>query len=251
MLTIDDLHAGYGQATALRGVSLRVGTGQAVGIIGSNGAGKSTLLNCISGLVRPRQGSVDFDGSDITGTSGATIARSGLVQVPEGRRIFASLTVRENLEVAAGTRKRRERLAAVDEQMDLFQMLRDKSAAPARSLSGGQQQMLAIARALMAAPRLLMLDEPSLGLAPIVVDQVFTALKELLGRGLTVLMVEQNAARALDYVSYCYVMERGHIVTRGTSEDIRADESVIEHYLAVPRKNTTVSSGPLSQEARK
>lgn len=237
MLSVENLTAGYGRATALRDVSIEVHEGQAVGLIGSNGAGKSTLLNCLSGLVRPSGGSMKFDGIDIGSTSAAKVARSGLVQVPEGRKIFATLTVRENLEVAS-PRRRHDRDIDVAAQFEMFPVLREKADDMAGSLSGGQQQMLAIARALMARPRLLMLDEPSLGLAPIIVDQVFEALRGLRDGGLTVLMVEQNAARALDYVQYCYVLERGRVVTQGTSAIVGADSSVIEHYLAVPQQAT-------------
>ena len=242
MLNVEGLFAGYGRATALRGVSLEVGPGQSVGIIGSNGAGKSTLLNCISGLIKPSDGSITFRGTDITGSAAARTARMGLVQVPEGRKIFATLSVRENLEVAGSALRRRQRDVAVGEQLDMFSILREKADHSAGSLSGGQQQMLAIARALMGRPQLLMLDEPSLGLAPIVVDQVFDALRELRDQGLTVLMVEQNASRALEYVSYCYVLERGQVVSSGTSTEVAADETVIDHYLAVPR---TSASGEL------
>lgn len=244
MLNVENLTVGYGQSIVLREASMRVEQGTAVGLIGVNGAGKSTLINTLSGLLRPHKGSISFGGADITRRSAPDIARSGLIQVPEGRRVFASLTVRENLEIAARGINRGKRSAAVRERLEMFPVLGEKSSQAAGSLSGGQQQMLAIARALMSRPRLLMLDEPSLGLAPVIVDQVFDALAELQGRGMTILMVEQNAARALDFVSYCYVMERGRMVLSGTSADVGNNPSVIDHYLAVSRRDDDAPTHP-------
>jgi len=244
MLSVENLTVGYGQSIVLREASLQVEKGAAVGLIGANGAGKSTLINTLSGLLRPHEGSISFAGANIARRSAPDIARSGLIQVPEGRRVFAGLTVRENLEIAARGISRGKRSAAVRERLEMFPILGEKSSQAAGSLSGGQQQMLAIARALMSRPQLLMLDEPSLGLAPVIVDQVFAALAELRGRGMTILIVEQNAARALDFVSYCYVLERGRVVLSGTSADVGNDPSVIDHYLAVSRPDDDPPSYP-------
>lgn len=238
MLEIDNVVVRYGHVEAVKGVTLSLDEGQVVGLIGSNGAGKSTLLNTVSGLLRPSSGDIRLDGRSIARTAAHRITQAGVVQVPEGRQIFTSMSVLENLHAAKGRgRSARRRNHDVDELMDLFPILREKAGDPAGSLSGGQQQMLAIARALMCRPRLIMLDEPSLGLAPVIVDQVFLALAELRHTGVAILMVEQNAARALDFVDYSYVMERGRIVAAGSSSELIADNRIAEHYLAVPNNS--------------
>lgn len=234
MLEIAQVSVEYGRARALSDVSIKVDTRAVVGLIGSNGAGKSTMLNCISGLKRPVSGSISWDGQSLTKLSSTHISRSGIVQVPEGRQVFSGMSVLENLELGGRQLAKVDRRVAIEEQFDLFPMLREKRSENAGELSGGQQQMLAIARGLVARPKLLLLDEPSLGLAPIIADEVFVALGVLRDRGITVLMVEQNAARALDIVDYCYVLEQGRIVTSGPSDALRHDPSIIEHYLAAP-----------------
>jgi branched-chain amino acid transport system ATP-binding protein len=231
MLEIQDLDVAYAGIRALRGVTLGVGTGEVVALIGPNGAGKSTLLNTLSGLVRPQRGSVRFGGEDVTRWPPWRVARAGLIQVPEGRRILASLSVRENLELgalAAGARLRRDRMETV---FAIFPLLRERATQAGGSLSGGQQQMLAIGRALMGEPRVLLLDEPSLGLGPMVVAQVFTALDALHAEGLTILLVEQNARLALTHSHRAYVLERGTVVREGASAALAGDSAIQAHYL--------------------
>ncbi|NDZ17465.1 ABC transporter ATP-binding protein [Variovorax sp. WS11] len=231
MLTITNLHTSYRGIHALRGVSLHVAQGEMVALIGSNGAGKSTLLNSISGVVKSGSGSISFDGAEITNISPWLTSRAGLIQVPEGRQIIPDLTVLENLEVgttAVAGRPRRYELADVYE---LFPVLAERKAQFAGSLSGGQQQMLAIGRALMGSPRVLLLDEPSLGLAPLVIGQVFVALKRINQQGLTVLLVEQNARKALELTDRAYVLDQGAIVLEGPSAALAADSTMTAHYL--------------------
>lgn len=231
MLVIESVQIRYGQAIAVRDVTLRVCEGDTVGLVGANGAGKSTLLNAISGLLRPVSGNILFNGDDITRRPAHVITRRGVVHVPEGRQIFDNLSVRENLEVAT-VLERRERKRELNKIFDLFPILAEKGSALGGTLSGGQQQMLAIGRALMSQPKLLMLDEPSLGLAPIVIDEVFAALSKLKKSGVTILMVEQNAARTFDFTDYCYVLERGVVVNEGSSQVLKRDGRIIEQYLA-------------------
>ena len=231
MLTINTLATAYGRINAVQDASLHVGAGELIALIGPNGAGKSTLLNTVSGLLRPTRGTVNFLGQDITGWRADKVARAGLIQVPEGRRVLGPLTVEDNLLLgrhALGQRPPRHALADV---YALFPLLHERRAQAAGTLSGGQQQMLAIGRALMGGPRLLMLDEPSLGLAPIIVTQVFEALQALRASGLTLLLVEQNASLALAVSDRAYVMEQGRIVLEGPSASLRDDPRVIEHYL--------------------
>ena len=231
MLEVEDLAAAYSGIEALRGVSLFIEAGEMVALIGANGAGKSTLLNCLSGTVRPRRGSIRFEGREIAGMKPHRVARQGLLHVPEGRQILVELTVEENLllgELARGARPSNYGLRDV---YKLFPILEERRAQRGGTLSGGQQQMLAIGRALMGGPRLLLLDEPSLGLSPLITDQVFDALRGLNDTGLTILLVEQNAHRALQATRRAYLLEHGELAFQGNSSDLVNDEKVIAHYL--------------------
>ena len=231
MLEVKDLAAAYSGIEALRGVSLHIETGEMVALIGANGAGKSTLLNCLSGTVRPKRGSIRFEGGEIAGVKPHRIARQGLLHVPEGRQILVELTIEENLllgELARGSRKSDYGLSDV---YQLFPILEERRLLKGGTLSGGQQQMLAIGRALMGGPRLLLLDEPSLGLSPLITDQAFSALQKLNAAGLTILLVEQNAHRALQATSRAYLLEHGEMAFQGQSADLINDEKVIAHYL--------------------
>jgi branched-chain amino acid transport system ATP-binding protein len=234
MLELIDVKSGYGRIEAIHGVNVVLDAGTCVGIIGSNGAGKSTTLNTVSGILRTTAGEIRFRGKSIRGKSPYHIARAGLVQVPEGRRILPALSVRDNLTVSCGRRcsgdERQRRIAQV---FTLFPVLETKRHQLGGSLSGGQQQMLAIGRALMSRPSVIMLDEPSLGLAPVVVSELFESLDRLRNTGVAILMVEQNAARALDFVDHCYVMEAGRIVAEGSSDSLRTNEQITRHYLAM------------------
>jgi branched-chain amino acid transport system ATP-binding protein len=230
-LTVRGLAASYDGIKALRGVDLEVGDAEMVALIGANGAGKSTLLNSLSGFVRQRSGEIRFEGQDIGRLDPHAISRRGLLHVPEGRQMLSDMTVLENLQV--GVLARGNRTSAWDERkvFALFPILEERKDLAAATLSGGQQQMLAIGRALMGGPRLLLLDEPSLGLSPIITDQVFGVLEALNREGLAILLVEQNAQRALASTSRAYVMERGTIVAQGPSAELANNASVIEHYL--------------------
>jgi branched-chain amino acid transport system ATP-binding protein len=229
MLRIDKLVAGYGRVPALSEVDVEVGAGELVALIGSNGAGKSTLLRAISGLVKVMSGSITFDGADITRTRPDRIVAAGLVHCPEGRHVFPQLSVYDNLRM--GGIRRGEFGRQLDEVYDLFPVLRQRTTQLAGSLSGGEQQMLAIGRSLMADPKLVMLDEPSLGLAPIVVEQVLEVARTIKDRGRTVLLVEQNAELALEIADRTYVLERGRIVDSGPSQQLMASASIREAYL--------------------
>ena len=231
MLEVKDLAAAYSGIEALRGVSLHIEAGEMVALIGANGAGKSTLLNCLSGTVRARRGSVHFEGHNITGMKPHRVAREGLLQVPEGRQILVELTVEENLLLGELARGSRTSDYGLKDVYQLFPILEDRRTQKGGTLSGGQQQMLAIGRALMGGPRLLLLDEPSLGLSPIITDQVFEALRRLNGSGLTILLVEQNAHRALQATQRAYLLEHGELAFQGNSADLINDEKVIAHYL--------------------
>ena len=232
MLKVDNLVVHYGAIKALRGISFEVNEGEIITLIGSNGAGKTTTLHAISNIIKKTSGSVSFDGTDITAMSPDHIVKTGLVQVPEGRRIFANLTVRENLEMGAYTRKDRAGIAADMEKVyELFPRLKERIKQVAGTLSGGEQQMLAIGRALMTGPRLLLLDEPSMGLAPILVDEIFHIIKTINAAGTTVLLVEQNAFKALSLATRAYILETGSIVKAGTGQELLKDNSVREAYL--------------------
>ena len=233
MLILDSVTSAYGGIVAMRDVGLTVESGRIVALIGPNGAGKTTLLNTVSGVVRPKGGRVVFQGRVITGDAAYRIARLGLVQVPEGRQVLGPLSVRENLELGrlAAAKRAGTLEADLGAVYRLFPRLEERATQTAGSLSGGEQQMLAIGRALMGRPAMLLLDEPSLGLAPVVVGQVFAALERLNEDGMTILLVEQNAKRALELASYAYVMERGQIVHRGPSVALRRDPQIVAHYL--------------------
>ena len=231
MLKITNLSASYSGISALHGVSLDVDTGEMIALIGANGAGKSTLLNCISGIVPAAAGSAVFKGAELRGKRPAAIARLGLLQVPEGRQILGDLSVQENLQLGELALGGRSATWSYDKVVDLFPVLGKRQEQRAGSLSGGEQQMLAIGRALMGAPEMLLLDEPSLGLAPIIVDQVFAVLKQLNEAGLTILLVEQNARRALGVATRAYILERGKVVREGSAAEIAADPQVVSYYL--------------------
>ena len=231
MLDISDLHANYSGIHALRGVSLSVKQGEMVALIGPNGAGKSTLLNCVSGSVRSTRGSIRLDGHEVAGQTPWTVARHGLLQVPEGRQVFAEMTVLENLQLGTTALRGRAAPYPLARVLELFPILAERRAQMAGSLSGGQQQMLAIGRSLMGGPRLLLLDEPSLGLAPLVVKQVFATIRSLNQDGLTILLIEQNAKQALDVTTRAYVIEQGRIVHSGPSIQLANDPEIVAHYL--------------------
>jgi branched-chain amino acid transport system ATP-binding protein len=232
LLRLDGIEVGYGDMMAVRGVSLRVETGEIVALIGSNGAGKTTTLRAIGGLLRPRRGSIELDGARIDRLTPAEVVARGIAHVPEGRQLFPSLTVLDNLELGARTAEaRRRRPQTLSLVFDLFPRLHERCGQAAGSLSGGEQQMCAIGRALMARPRLLMLDEPSLGLAPVAVSAIFASFARINREGVTVLLVEQNVLRALRLSRRAYVLENGVVALEGPSEHLLAAESVRRAYL--------------------
>jgi branched-chain amino acid transport system ATP-binding protein len=231
-LEVKDLAVHYGAIKALRGISFEVGKGEVVTLIGSNGAGKSTTLHAISNIIKKSSGYVRFDGHDISSLFPDKIVSSGLVQVPEGRRIFANLTVRDNLEMGAYTRKDRNSIAQDFEMVyGIFPRLKERYKQIAGTLSGGEQQMLAMGRSLMAKPRLLLLDEPSMGLAPILVDEIFAVIRRINEAGTTILLVEQNAYKALGLANKAYILETGTIVKSGPAQDLMRDDAVKAAYL--------------------
>ena len=232
LLEIDDIHVFYDNIEALKGVSIKVERGQIVTLVGANGAGKTTTLRAVSGLLHPRSGEIRFDGGSLRDVPPHAIAAMGVLQVPEGRRIFARLTVAENLTMGAFAR--RDRRAAAedrDRMLTLFPVLRERLKQVAGTLSGGEQQMVATARALMGSPRVLLMDEPSMGLSPVMVESVFETMRTINRRGVTILLVEQNALMALDIADYAYVMESGRIVLAGRGADLLDDEKVQRAYL--------------------
>jgi branched-chain amino acid transport system ATP-binding protein len=231
MLQIKGINVFYGAIQALNNVSAEVNRGEIVAIIGSNGAGKSTLLRTISGLLRPRGGSLTFEGKDLTTMPAHEIVKLGISQSPEGRRIFTNMTVQENLQLGAFIRKDNEIEADQDLVLQRFPRLKERFKQSAGTMSGGEQQMLAIGRALMSRPQLLLLDEPSLGLAPLFVDEIFNIVLDLNKDGRTILIVEQNANRALAVAHRAYVLETGNVVLSGTGEDLLTDPKVKEAYL--------------------
>lgn len=233
MLRISDVYAGYGALQVLHGIDLEVHEGEVVGILGSNGAGKSTLLRCLSGL-QPFAGEIEFLGQSVRDVSPHMIVRSGLIQVPEARRVFSGLTVRENL-LVGGTPlpDRSKRLKVLGEVFALFPILAERQQQIAGSMSGGQQQMLAIGRALMGRPKLLMLDEPSLGLAPLVIRELYEAIRRLVEIGLTVLLVEQDINLALKAAKRAYVLENGRVVLQGPGSELRENAHIKDHYLGL------------------
>jgi branched-chain amino acid transport system ATP-binding protein len=232
LLEIDDIHVFYDNIEALKGISITVEEKQIVTLVGANGAGKTTALRAVSGLLHPRSGRIRFDGEDIGDIAAHEIAASGVLHVPEGRRIFARLSIEENLAMGAFTRRDRQGVAEDKERMlTLFPRLRERLKQIAGTLSGGEQQMLATARALMGRPRLLLMDEPSMGLAPLLVEQVFETIQTINEQGVTILLVEQNALMALNIADYAYVMESGRIVLTGLGKDLINDEKVERAYL--------------------
>jgi branched-chain amino acid transport system ATP-binding protein len=234
LLELSDVDVAYGDLPALRGVSLAVEPGEIVSVVGANGAGKTSLLRTISGLLRPRRGAIVFDGRRIEAMPCHQVVAAGVVQVAEGRKIFPGLTVRENLELGSYTRAaKRRRAESLARAFTMFPILRERAAQRAGTLSGGEQQMLAIARALMARPRLLMLDEPSLGLAPRIVKDIFRTIAEINGTGTTIMLVEQNTRQALALSGRGYVLENGRIVLVGRGSDLLGDEHVKRAYLGM------------------
>ena len=234
VLRVEDVHVYYGAIHALKGVSLRVGTGEIVTLIGANGAGKSTTLRAINGLNRPRQGSIHFEGRDITTSPPHQIVAGGIAQSPEGRRLFPRMSVTENLEMGAFQRTDKENFQADMERVfELFPRLYERRMQKAGTMSGGEQQMCAIGRALMARPKLLLLDEPSMGLAPIFVEKIFEIVVEINAQGTPVLLVEQNALMALDTAHRGYVMETGRITIEGRASDLKNNEAVQKAYLGL------------------
>ena len=230
MLRLERVSSGYGASLVLREVSLEVKRGEIVALIGANGAGKSTLLNTVMGLVRAWHGSIQLEGAEIAGLATQAIVRRGLAQVPERRQLFGTMSVEENLRLGAYSSPR-DVLARLEEQFALFPILAERRRQPAQTLSGGEQQMLAIARAAMSRPRLLLLDEPSLGLAPLLVQQIFQTIQEINRQGTVVLLVEQNANLALRMADRAYVLEAGQIVLEGTGAELLANDAVRRAYL--------------------
>jgi branched-chain amino acid transport system ATP-binding protein len=232
MLTLENVSVNYGAIEALRGISMHVEKGEVVTLIGANGAGKTTTLRTITGLLEPKQGSVTFEGEEIGGTATHKLVARGISMSPEGRGVFANLTVRENLQMGAYLQKHRSDVASDMERVfKMFPRLKERESQKAGTLSGGEQQMLAMGRALMSRPRLLLLDEPSLGLAPLVVHTIFEAIDEIRSKGTTILLVEQNAHAALHHSDRAYVMETGEITMEGNSKDLANDPRIKEAYL--------------------
>ena len=231
LLRLDNVHTYYGHIHALQGVTIEVRRGEIVTLIGANGAGKTTTLKTISGLLHPREGRVTFEGADISHTPAHKLVRLGIGHAPEGRRIFSRLTVLENLQMGAFTRDQKTIGPDVERVFSLFPRLQERIDQQGGTLSGGEQQMLAIGRAMMSRPRLLLLDEPSLGLAPILVQQIFAIIREINEQGTTILLVEQNALQALNIAHRAYVLQTGHVVLSGAATEVARDESVRKAYL--------------------
>ncbi|MCI7440197.1 MAG: ABC transporter ATP-binding protein [Spirochaetia bacterium] len=232
MLEVKDLVVSYGAIKALKGISFEVNQGEIITLIGSNGAGKTTTLHSLSNLIRKVSGSIVFEGTDITNLSADKIVEMGLIQVPEGRRVFANMSVKENLEMGAYLRKDKTQIKKdMEECYQLFPRLKERLSQMAGTLSGGEQQMLAMARALMSKPKLLLLDEPSMGLAPILVDEIFDIIRKISSTGTTILLVEQNAFKALSIANRAYILETGSIAKTGNASDLAKDDSVIKAYL--------------------
>jgi branched-chain amino acid transport system ATP-binding protein len=232
MLTVDDIHVFYGNIAAVKGISLTVYPGEIVTLIGGNGAGKSTTMRTISGLLKPKRGEIHFQGERVSGLKGHEVAQRGIAQSPEGRRIFPRMTVTENLELGAFLRNDKAEIAAdMDRVFDLFPRLKERLTQKSGTLSGGEQQMLAMGRALMAQPKLLLLDEPSMGLAPVLVDSVFETIRKVNDQGTTVLLVEQNALVALNIADHAYVLETGHITLEGPAKELAHNDEVRKAYL--------------------
>ncbi|HLJ21805.1 MAG TPA: ABC transporter ATP-binding protein [Stellaceae bacterium] len=233
MLDVSGLAAGYGALPVLRGIDFEISPGEIVAVLGSNGAGKSTLNNTLSGLLKPSAGAIRFDGAEIAGAAPAAIVALGLIQVPEGRRVFPNLSVRENLEMGSYRRGRARRAENLDRVSAIFPRLRERMDQRAGTLSGGEQQMLAIARGLMAEPRLLILDEPSLGLSPLLVEEMFALIARIRAEGLSVLLVEQNVVQSLEIADRAYVLEHGQFVLTGPAAGLLDDPRLRQTYLGL------------------
>ncbi|KGR91166.1 amino acid ABC transporter ATPase [Ureibacillus massiliensis 4400831 = CIP 108448 = CCUG 49529] len=240
MLKVSNVETFYGQIQALKGINLEVQEGKIITLLGANGAGKTTTMKTLAGLLKPKKGQVEFLGENITGLRADQLLRKGIALVPEGRAILSSMTVLENLEMGAYHRKDKTIKEEIDEVMKRFPILEERQTQMAGTLSGGQQQMLAIARALLSKPRLLLLDEPSMGLAPLIVADIFQIIKEINEAGTTVLLVEQNAKQALKIADYGYVMETGKVIIEGEAKSLLEDPRVVEAYLG--RKSTSVEA---------
>ncbi|BDZ38986.1 ABC transporter ATP-binding protein [Microbacterium suwonense] len=234
LLSVQDLCVSYGRVQAVRGISFDVAAGTLVTLVGANGAGKSSIINAISGIVRPSAGTILFEGSDITRTRSHSLVPRGLVQVPEGRQILGTMSIAENLQMGARSHTSGS-ASAIDEMYQRFPVLGERRKLPAGSLSGGEQQMLAIARAMLARPKLILMDEPSMGLAPKIVNEVFAVIDEVLAGGTTVLLVEQNARRALQAAQEGHILQNGEIVRSGASDALLADDDIIQAYLGTGR----------------
>lgn len=233
MLSLSEVHCGYGNIEIIKGISLTVEKGQIVAIIGANGAGKTTTLKTIAGLLPVRSGSITFDGNDITKVKPHDVVKMGISQIPEGRQVFSELSVQDNLIMGGYTISDRHLIKTrIEEQYNRFPRLKERYKQMAGTLSGGEQQMLAIARALISSPRMLLLDEPSMGLSPLFVEEVFEIIQELQDGGMTILLVEQNAGMALEIADYAYALETGKIVIEGTGEEMMRNEEVRKAYLA-------------------
>ncbi len=233
MLEVEDLVAGYGAFTVLHGMSLSVAAGEIVAVLGANGVGKTTLNRTLSGLIRPRSGRVVFEGRDITRSDHAAIVRAGLIHVPEGRKIFPTLSVRENLQLGSYARGKGERAQTLERVLDIFPRLRERLSQPVGSMSGGEQQMVAIGRGLMGRPRLLILDEPSLGLSPLLTDELFALIRRLHADGLSILLVEQNVLQSLAVATRAYVVEHGHVTLAGAASALLDNPKLKAAYLGM------------------
>lgn len=233
MLEINNLHAGYGPMKVLHGVDLAISAGEIVALLGSNGAGKSTLNNNLSGIFKPTSGQILFEGLDITGMRSEHVVDLGIVQVPEGRRIFPNMSIRENLELGSYRRGKDRRAENLEKIVAIFPRLQERFGQLAGTLSGGEQQMLAIGRAMMTEPRLLILDEPSLGLSPLLVEEMFNLIKSLNEEGLAIFLVEQNVMQSLEIADRAYVMENGSIVLSGMAADLIDDPDLKKSYLGI------------------
>ena len=231
LLSVNDLQVYYGSIHAIKGISFEVNEGEIVTLIGANGAGKSTTLNTIGGLLKPRSGSVEFEGASLLGTAPHKIVSKGMALCPEGRRVFLQLSVQENLEMGAYTRPKGEIADSIAQVYEQFPRLKERYKQVAGTLSGGEQQMLAMGRALMSKPKLMMMDEPSMGLAPILVEQIFDIIRTLHQDGTTILLVEQNAQKALSVATRAYVLETGSVILSGTGEELSRDNRVKKAYL--------------------